>query len=79
MIRQYAFIHPNDLHSIDFDHVLETNHNTCRINSDGSETFVKFAGDVCPQCLENVNHVLRGEIATLEYLEDPANGFLLPE
>lgn len=43
-----------ELDKIDFTQVLETSIDTVRKSTDGTKTFVKWEGDVIPECLANV-------------------------
>ena len=44
-MKKFVIINSNQVSSIDFNEVLETNANTLRYKLDGSQTFVKFTGD----------------------------------
>ena len=42
--KKYVIINANEVSSVDFSKVLESNANTLRYNNDNSKTFVKFTG-----------------------------------
>ena len=44
-MKKFVIINSDQVSSIDFNEVLETNANTLRYKLDGSQTFVKFTGD----------------------------------
>lgn len=44
--RKYVIIPASEINNIDFAEVLETNADTCRYSVDGTETFVKYEGDM---------------------------------
>ena len=44
--RHYIIINSSDISLIDFNEVLETSADTCRYSVDGSQTFVKYEGDM---------------------------------
>lgn len=44
--RKYVIIPTTEVDAIDFSEVLETSANTCRYSVDGTQTFVKYEGDM---------------------------------
>ncbi len=44
--RKYVIIPTTELSTVDFTEVLETAPNTCRFSVDGTQTFVKYDGDM---------------------------------
>lgn len=44
-MKKFVIINSDQVSSIDFNEVLESNANTLRYKLDGSQTFVKFTGD----------------------------------
>lgn len=46
--RKYVIIPTQQVHLVDFTQVMETSAETCRYSVDGSQTFVKYLGDMPP-------------------------------
>lgn len=44
--RKYVIIPTSEVGSIDFTEVMETSADTCRYSVDGSQTFVKYEGEM---------------------------------
>ena len=44
--RKYVIIPTEEVDTIDFSEVMETSANTCRYSVDGTQTFVKYEGDM---------------------------------
>ena len=44
--RKYIIIPATEINNIDFTEVLETSADTCRYSVDGTQTFIKYEGDV---------------------------------
>jgi hypothetical protein len=53
--RQYVIIPTTHVHEIDFSQVLETSAHTCRYSVDGTQTFVKYDGDM-PSSVAEILH-----------------------
>ena len=45
-MKSFVIINSAQVSSVNFNEVLESNANTLRYNLDGTQTFVKFTGDV---------------------------------
>jgi len=73
MEKKYVIIEKNHVESIDFQHVIETSKATLRYSLDGTETIVKFIGDV-PDFLEGEEIYSHSEI--IEIINNPANGWI---
>lgn len=65
--RKYVIISAGDLSQVDFNQVLETSAETCRISVDGRLTFVKYDGDM-PPCVQGIESKGR-ELTHAEILE----------
>ena len=52
--RQFMIFNVSELPSINFNEVLETSAETVRISVDGTKTFVKWDGEVQPECVTNL-------------------------
>jgi len=52
--RQFMIFNVSELPSINFNEVLETSAETVRISVDGTKTFVKWDGEVEPECVTNL-------------------------
>lgn len=52
--RQFMIFAVSELDQIDFTQVLETSIDTVRKSVDGSKTFVKWDGNVIPDCVLNL-------------------------
>lgn len=46
--RHYVIVPSGAVHSIDFNEVMETSADTVRFSVDGTQTFVKYEGDMPP-------------------------------
>ena len=72
--RQFVIFDVTELPLIDFSQVLETSADTVRRSTDGTQTFVKWDGDIPPSCVEALT--TKGEYLTyeeiLEVLQTPA-------
>jgi hypothetical protein len=51
--RRYVIIPASEINNIDFTEVLETAPDTCRYSIDGTQTFVKYEGDM-PESVANI-------------------------
>ena len=72
-MRKYVIINRDEVESIDFSQVLETNENTLRYKLDGSQTFVKFEGDT-PSFLEGKTTYTLDNMRSI--LNNPDNGWI---
>lgn len=52
--REFMIFNVSELGTIDFTQVLETSADTVRKSVDGTKTFVKWDGEVIPQCVEGL-------------------------
>lgn len=52
--RQFMIFNVSELSSINFNEVLESSAETVVISVDGTKTFVKWDGEVAPQCVTNL-------------------------
>ena len=73
MSRQYVILNLDEIDSVDFDQVMETEASKVRKSIDGSKFFVKFVGDV-PSFLDGKTIYSHSEIlailATDEWTSD---------
>jgi len=44
----------SEINLIDFNQVMETSSETLRLSTDGTKTFVKWEGDIIPQCVQSL-------------------------
>lgn len=49
--RRYMIFNTSELYKIDFDEVYETSENTLRYSLNKLKTFVKWDGDIIPNCV----------------------------
>ena len=49
--RRFVVLPTTEINNVNFDEVLETAPDTCRYSVDGSQTFVKYEGDMPPSVL----------------------------
>ena len=73
MEKKYVIINKEYVDSIDFKHVLETSEATLRYNLDGTQTIVKFIGEV-PSFLDGDKIYSHDEI--IETINNPDNGWI---
>ena len=52
--RNYMIFDTTETGSIDFTEVLETSKDTLRLNVSGSQTFVKWEGDIIPESVNSL-------------------------
>jgi len=52
--RHYMIFNVSELDAINFDLVLETSAETVRKSVDETKTFVKWEGDIIPECVMNL-------------------------
>ena len=52
--RNFMIFDVSELDSIDFSQVLETSIDTVRKSVDKTKTFVKWNGNIIPQCVQNL-------------------------
>jgi len=64
MSRKYVIINADEVDSVDFSQVDETNADTVRFSTDGSQTFVKYEGDQ-PSFLNGKQEYTHSEILTV--------------
>ena len=62
--RKYVIINASEVSSVDFSQVNETSASTLRYSLDGSQTFVKFDGDI-PSFLSGKTSYTHSEIRTI--------------
>ena len=73
MEKKYVIIEKSYVDSIEFKHVIETSKSTLRYNLNGTQTIVKFTGDV-PSFLEGETIYSHSEI--IEIINNPNNGWV---
>ena len=73
MEKKYVIIEKDYVDSIDFQKVIETSKATLRYNLNGTQTIVKFTGDV-PSFLEGETIYSHSEI--IEIINNPNNGWV---
>lgn len=54
MNRNFMIFNVSELEKINFDEVLETSADTVRKSVDGTLTFVKWEGEIIPDCVSNL-------------------------
>ena len=62
--RKYVIMEVSEINSVDFTQVMETSADTLRYSIDGTQTFVKFAGDT-PSFLEGKTQYTHSEILNI--------------
>ena len=65
MSRKYVIINADEVASVNFDQVLESNPETVRYSTDGSKTFVKFDTDTTPSFLDGKTQYSHSEILAI--------------
>ncbi len=73
MEKKYVIIEKSYVDSIDFQEVIETSKATLRYNLNGTQTIVKFTGDV-PSFLDGDKIYSHNEI--VEIINNPDNGWV---
>ena len=73
MEKKYVIINKEYVDSIDFQKVIETSEATLRYNLDGTQTIVKFIGEV-PSFLDGDKIYSHDEI--IETINNPDNGWI---
>tara|TARA_R110002012_G_scaffold84949_1_gene211982 strand:- start:542 stop:787 length:246 start_codon:yes stop_codon:yes gene_type:complete len=73
MEKKYVIIEKSYVDSIDFQQVIETSEATLRYNLDGTQTIVKFIGDI-PDFLVGDEIYSHSEI--IEIINNPDNGWV---
>ena len=73
MEKKYVIIEKDYVDSIDFQKVIETSKATLRYNLNGTQTIVKFTGDV-PSFLDGETIYSHSEI--IEIINNPNNGWV---
>ena len=73
MEKKYVIIEKSYVDSIDFQEVIETSKATLRYNLNGTQTIVKFTGDV-PSFLDGDKIYSHNEI--IEIISNPDNGWV---
>ena len=69
MSRQYVILNLDEIDSVDFDQVMETESSKVRKSVDGSKFFVKFEGDV-PSFLDGKTIYSHSEILAILATEE---------
>jgi hypothetical protein len=54
MDKQFMVFNVSEINLIDFNQVMETSYETLRLSTDGTKTFVKWVGDIIPQCVQSL-------------------------
>jgi hypothetical protein len=52
--RQFMIFNVSELNNIDFTQVLETSNETVRKSVDNNKTFVKWDGELMPECVDTL-------------------------
>ena len=73
-MKKFVIINSDQVSSIDFNEVLESNANTLRYKLDGSQTFVKFTGDI-PSFV--TSETIYNEDDFTSYIDNYENGWCL--
>jgi len=73
MEKKYVIINKEYVDSVDFQKVIETSESTLRYNLDGTQTIVKFIGEV-PSFLDGDKIYSHDEI--IETINNPDNGWI---
>ena len=73
MEKKYVIINKEYVDSVDFQKVIETSEATLRYNLDGTQTIVKFIGEV-PSFLDGDKIYSHNEI--IEIINNPDNGWI---
>ena len=73
MEKKYVIINKEYVNSVDFQKVIETSEATLRYNLDGTQTIVKFIGEV-PSFLDGDKIYSHDEI--IETINNPDNGWI---
>jgi len=73
MEKKYVIIDKEDVEAVDFKRVIETSASTLRYSLDGSQTIIKFTGEV-PSFLDGYKVYFHSEI--IEVINNPDNGWI---
>ena len=73
MEKKYVIINRNLVEAIDFKKVLETSESTLRYSLDGTQTIIKFIGEI-PSFLDGEKIYSHDEI--IETINNPDNGWI---
>ena len=71
-MKSFVIINSDQVSSVNFDEVMETNANTLRYNLDGTQTFVKFNGNT-PSFV--TSETIYSEDEFYEFTSDYDNGW----
>lgn len=70
MSRKYVIINSDEVDSVNFNQVDETNESTLRFSLNGSLTFVKFDSDTTPSFLEGKTQYSHSEVIDILATEE---------
>ena len=73
MEKKYVIINRNLVEAIDFKQVIETSESTLRYSLDGTQTIIKFIGEI-PSFLDGEKIYSPDEI--IEIINNPDNGWI---
>ena len=73
-MKRFVIINKDQVSSVNFNEVMETNANTLRYNLDGTKTFVKFNGDT-PSFV--TSETIYSETEFYEFTSDYNNGWCI--
>ena len=73
MEKKYVIINKEMIEAVDFKLVIETSASTLRYSLDGSQTIIKFIGEI-PSFLDGENIYSHNEI--IETINNPENGWI---
>ncbi len=73
MEKKYVIINRNLVEAIDFKQVIETSESTLRYSLDGTQTIIKFIGEI-PSFLDGEKIYSHDEI--IEIINNPDNGWI---
>ena len=71
--KKYVIINRNLVEAIDFKQVIETSESTLRYSLDGTQTIIKFIGEI-PSFLDGEKIYSHDEI--IEIINNPDNGWI---
>ena len=73
MEKKYVIIDKEEIEAVDFKKVIETSASTLRYSLDGSQTIIKFTGEI-PSFLDGETIYSHSEI--IELINNPDNGWI---
>jgi hypothetical protein len=73
MEKKYVIINKEEIEAVDFKRVIETSASTLRFSLNGSQTIIKFIGEI-PSFLDGETIYSHSEI--IELINNPDNGWI---